>query len=361
MSEVKTPRVLWLTNLPAPYRFPIWSRLSASLDLRVAFLLKEKNWRNWSVPKLVDWKYSFLSLKSVNFGEFDFIPSIKGARKLIQGIDILVFGGWEAPFYLRTLFYAKKFGIPVIQFYESTKDSHRFNNLFIRKIRSAIFSKADFIVTAGAASTKAVEAMGIAPEKIITLFNPVDVGWFHSFAKDHRTPQSHGHRYIYVGQLIERKNVASVIRAFAAVKNDDDSLIIAGDGPLASELKRLSNSLGIEHLVQFVGHKSQEELAELYAASNTFILASTNEVWGLVINEALASGLHVVISNKCGAADFVKEMKGTYVCGTDQLSIQEAMKASSRAWSGYIKEPEILKFTPEMFADGVLEQTFSKR
>jgi glycosyltransferase involved in cell wall biosynthesis len=354
MSEVKTPRVLWLTNLPAPYRFPIWSRLSASFDLRVAFLLKEKNWRNWSVPKHVDWKYNFLSLKSANFGEFDFIPSIKGARKLIQGVDVLVLGGWEAPFYLRTLFYAKKFGIPVIQFYESTTDSHRFKNLFIRKIRSAIFSKADFIVTAGTASTRAVEAMGIASEKIITLFNPVDVGWFHSFAKDHRTPQSQGHRYIYVGQLIERKNVASVIQAFAAIKNEDDTLIIAGDGPLASELKRLSDSLGIERLVQFVGHKSQEELAALYAASNTFILASTNEVWGLVVNEALASGLHVVVSNKCGAADFVKDMKGAYICETDQKSIQEAMKASSSAWNGYIKEPEILKFTPEKFADGVL-------
>jgi glycosyltransferase involved in cell wall biosynthesis len=259
--------------------------------------------------------------------------------------------GWESPAFFITALYVKKIGMELIYGYRGTKDSHRFNNLFIRKIRSVIFSKADFIVTAGTASTKAVEAMGIAPEKIITLFNPVDVGWFHSFAKDHRTPQSQGHRYIYVGQLIERKNVVSVIQAFAAVKNDDDSLIIAGDGPLASELKRLSNSLGIERLVQFVGHKSQEELAELYASSNTFILASTNEVWGLVVNEALASGLHVVVSNKCGAADFVKDMKGAYICETDQKSIQEKMTVSSREWSGYIEKPEILDFTPEKFVD----------
>ena len=266
---------------------------------------------------------------------------MKGARKLIQGIDVLVLGGWEAPFYLRTLFYAKKFGIPVVQFYESTKDSHRFNNLFIRKIRSVIFSKADFIVTAGTASTKAVEAMGIKSDKIITLFNPVDVSWFHSFAKDHRTPQSQGHRYIYVGQLIERKNVASVIQAFAAVKNEDDTLTIAGGGPLAPDLKALTRSLGIDDSVIFVGHKNQEELAQLYAENQTLILASTNEVWGLVVNEALASGLHVVVSNKCGAADFVKDMKGAYICATDQVSIQEAMNASSNSWSGYIPEPEI--------------------
>jgi glycosyltransferase involved in cell wall biosynthesis len=357
--------LVWFTNIPTPYRVPIWKVLQSRIRFELLFLSSSQRDRDWDLEN---------SLQGLNYRSFqgkaiylssslplylNFIKSIRRLRKINP--KTIYIDGWESPAFFITALYAKKIGMELIYGYRSTKDSHRFNNLFIRKIRSAIFSKADFIVTAGAASTKAVEAMGIAPEKIITLFNPVDVGWFHSFAKDHRTPQSHGHRYIYVGQLIERKNVASVIRAFAAVKNDDDSLIIAGDGPLASELKRLSNSLGIEHLVQFVGHKSQEELAELYAASNTFILASTNEVWGLVINEALASGLHVVISNKCGAADFVKEMKGTYVCGTDQLSIQEAMKASSRAWSGYIKEPEILKFTPEMFADGVLEQTFSKR
>ena len=350
MSEVRVPRVLWLTNLPAPYRYPIWSKLSASLDLRVVFLLKKKNWRKWRVPSEVDWKHNFLSLKSINFGEFDFIPSTKGSRKLIQGIDVLVLGGWEAPFYIKTLFYAKKIGIPVIHFYESTKASHRFNNVFISKIRSAIFSKADFIVTAGTASTKAVEAMGIAPEKIITLFNPVDVGWFHSVAKDHRTSQSQGHRYIYVGRLIELKNIAQIIQAFAGMRNALDSLTIVGDGPLGPELKALTRSLGIDNSVVFVGHKNQEELARLYAVNQTLVLVSTNEVWGLVVNEALASGLHVVVSDKCGVAEFVQDMNGVYVCSTDHMSIQEAMEASARAWNGYIQKPEILEFTPEKFA-----------
>ena len=104
----------------------------------------------------------------------------------------------------------------------------------------------------------------------------------------------------------------------------------------------------------FAGHQSQEELAKLYAASNTFILASTNEVWGLVVNEALASGLHVIVSDKCGVAEFVREMDGAFICKTDQQSLQEEMQASSRQWNGYIEEPEILKYTPEKFADGII-------
>jgi glycosyltransferase involved in cell wall biosynthesis len=354
MTSKQRPRVLWLTNLPAPYRFAIWARIAEKLDLKVSFLLKEKNYRNWTVPSNMNWKYEYLSLNSKKFGEFDLIPSFRVARRLLHRVDLVVVGGWEAPFYLRTVYLAKRLKIPIIQFYESTVDSHRFNNRFICKIRSVVFSQADYIVTAGIASTRAVQAMGVAPEKIVTLFNPVDVSWFHTFALSHRIPQALGHRFIYVGQLISRKNVAEVIRAFAYIKTNEDTLTIAGDGPLAGALKDLARALGVEDSVSFTGHKSQEELAALYAASHTLILASTNEVWGLVVNEALASGLHVVVSDKCGVADFVKEMKGTYICQTDQKSIQESMENSRKEWTGHIQDPEILQFTPKKFADELL-------
>ena len=355
MEASRQPKILWLTNLPAPYRFPIWARMAESFDLKVVFLLGEKNWRNWSVPDVKSWKHEHLSLKSKNIKEFDLIPSIRGAKKILRNVDVLVLGGWESPIYIRTSLLAKRRRIPLIKFYESTQESHRFTNIIIRKIRSFILSQADFIVTAGSASTKAVEAMGIASEKIVTLFNAVDVSWFYSFARDHRTPVASGHHYIYVGQLIARKNVATILRSFAAIRNDADTLTIAGDGPLAHNLKNLSASLGIAESVIFAGHRNQEELAKLYAASNTFILASTNEVWGLVVNEALASGLHVVVTDKCGVAEFVQDMDGAYICDTDQKSLQEAMRESSHQWNGYIVEPEILKFTPERFADGVIE------
>jgi glycosyltransferase involved in cell wall biosynthesis len=219
--------------------------MAKSFDLKVAFLLGEKNWRNWTVPDGKSWKHEYLSLKSKNVNEFDLIPSIRGAKKILRNVDVLVLGGWETPFYIRTLLLAKRRRIPLIKFYESTQESHRFTNFIIRKIRSSILSQADFIVTAGSASTKAVEAMGIASEKIVTLFNPVDVSWFHSFARSHRTPVTSGHHYIYVGQLIERKNVATILRSFAAIRNDADTLTIAGDGSLAHDLKNLAASLGI--------------------------------------------------------------------------------------------------------------------
>jgi glycosyltransferase involved in cell wall biosynthesis len=347
--------VLWLTNLPAPYRFPIWARMVSRVDLKVAFLLKEKNWRNWTVPEEVTWEYQYLSLASKNIKEYDIIPSFYGARQLLQEIDLVIIGGWETPFYVRTLLIAKRRRIPVIQFYESTGDSHRFKNPIVRNVRKWFLAKADFIVTIGTASTKDVEAMEISPEKIITLFNPVDVSWFDYFARSHRAPQASGHRYIYVGQLIERKNVSTLIRSFASVRTELDTLTIVGDGVLAQELLDLADILGVSKFLTFAGQRNQEELAALYAVSNTLVLASTNEVWGLVVNEALAAGLHVVVSDKCGVSDFVKSMQGTYVCTADQESIEKSLIKSRLEWTGYIDKPEILLFTPERFADEVLK------
>jgi len=354
MANSRQPQILWLTNLPAHYRFPIWNRLAEIFDLKVAFLLKEKNWRNWTVPAGQTWRHEYLSLKSINVKEYDFIPSIRGAKKLLKNVDLLIITGWETPFYIRILLLAKKRRIPVIQVYESTGDSQRFKNGIVPRIRSWFFSKVDYVVTFGDGSTKATEAMGIESEKIITLFNPVDVGWFHSFVNNHRIPESLGHRYLYVGQLIERKNVANIIYSFATIRNEADTLTIAGDGPLAHKLKNLVATLNISDSVIFVGHRNQVEIAELYATSNTIILASTNEVWGLVVNEALASGLHAVVADKCGVAEFVKNMKGVFVCSTDQKSLKLALDTSSRKWVGYIENPEILQFTPEKFADEVI-------
>ena len=353
--------LVWLTNIPTPYRIPIWKVLQSRIRFVLLFLDSSERDRQWDLGEDLR-GLNCSNLKSKAIYPFSSVPlyfNFLKVTRLLHKMNskAIYIDGWESPAFFVAALYAKKIGMELIFGYRSTIDSHRFNNLFIRKIRSTIFSKADFIVTVGTASTKAVEAMGISPEKIITLFNPVDVGWFNSFARDHRNSHSQGHRYIFVGRLIERKNVSSIIQAFAAIKNDNDTLTIAGDGPLGPELKALTRSLGIENSVAFVGHKNQEELARLYAVNQTLILASTNEVWGLVVNEALASGIHAVVSEKCGVSEFVKDMKGAYICSTDHKSIQEAIKRSSNEWSGYIQDPEILKFTPEKFADEVLDVT----
>lgn len=356
MRESKSPKVLWLTNLPAPYRFPIWDRMSETLNLHVVFTLKRQNWRNWPEPTLKKWRHSYLSLNSIQIKEHDFIPSFRGSSKILRDVDVVIVGGWENFIFIRTILLAKRRGIPVIQFYESNEESKRFSKGVIARIRKWIFQKPNLFITISKQSSAFIEKLGVDSERIVTIFNPVDVGWYYDYAKTNRKLQDGGHRFLYVGQLIERKNIDTVIRAFSKIRNYQDTLTIAGDGHLDSKLRQLVGSLGLNDSVNFVGHKNQENLAEIYATSNTLILASKNEVWGLVVNEALASGIHVVVSDKCGVASFAEKMRGVYLCSPDQISIQKAMLMSSKEWKGFIDNPEIVQYSPEKFVEKMMSK-----
>ena len=353
--KTRTIKVSWLTNLPAPYRIPIWNRLSKSFELSVYSCLSEKNFRGWARPVNENWKHTFLSKWHIRLGEFDYVPNPMGFKKILKGTDLLIVTGWESPIYIAAFIWAKLKKIPSINFYESTSSSHRFKGSLVRLVRRKIFNLADYIVTSGSASTQAVVETGISRKKIVELFNPVDVRFFSEYSNLHREKSGAGHRYLYVGQLIPRKNVLNAIRAFAQIANPDDSLTVVGDGPLRDQIRGLIQELNLVNQVKMMGHKNQEDLAFIYANSDTLVMPSINEVWGLVANEALASGAQVIASDVSGVSDFIKNMKGVYICTPEVESIALRMNESRKNYAGPIKDPEILKFTPERFANELLQ------
>ncbi|HTR40647.1 MAG TPA: glycosyltransferase [Pseudomonadales bacterium] len=86
------------------------------------------------------------------------------------------------------------------------------------------------------------------------------------------------------------------------------SLVLLGDGPLKPDLCHLIADLGLQHCVLLPGFKQYGELPVYYGLASAFVHASTTEQWGLVVNEAMASGLPVLVSNRCGCAmDLVKD------------------------------------------------------
>jgi glycosyltransferase involved in cell wall biosynthesis len=74
------------------------------------------------------------------------------------------------------------------------------------------------------------------------------------------------------------------------------------------EIERTIRECGVSDHVHLIGAKGYADLPFYYGRAEAFIHASTTEQWGLVVNEAMASGLPVLVSNRCGcAADLVKE------------------------------------------------------
>jgi glycosyltransferase involved in cell wall biosynthesis len=113
--------------------------------------------------------------------------------------------------------------------------------------------------------------------------------------------------FLASARFISKKNLDYLIRSYSAyreevINGDPWDLVILGDGELKEPLKRLASDLELSQFVHFPGFRQYRELPEFYARAQVFIHASTTEQWGLVVNEAMASGLPVLVSNRCGCA-----------------------------------------------------------
>ena len=107
----------------------------------------------------------------------------------------------------------------------------------------------------------------------------------------------------------QKKNIPSLVRAYALYygrsREEGDQafdLVIAGDGELRGEIEATVAASGVEDKVKLLGAVDYSTLPWLYQNAQAFVHASTTEQWGLVVNEAMAAGVPVLISRRCGCA-----------------------------------------------------------
>lgn len=139
------------------------------------------------------------------------------------------------------------------------------------------------------------------------------------------------HRYfLAVGRQVEKKNWLSLLRAFMRVADRsgivDWSLVFIGDGPDHEQLKTEAGNSG---RVIFLPFMTQDHLRTFYSNAGALVLPSQHgETWGLVVNEAMASGAPVLVSEKCGSADtLVHEGVNGFVFSPDEhASIEDILE-----------------------------------
>jgi glycosyltransferase involved in cell wall biosynthesis len=180
--------------------------------------------------------------------------------------------------------------------------------------------------------------LGMPRERIFTGYDVVDNDYFARSAteirkskveirKQYRLPENY---FLASARFIPKKNLATLLRAYAGYRQkmqtvvagvppanikemqptprlagplQDSSpwnLVLLGDGPLKSDLSHLISDLRLNDCVLLPGFKQYDELPVYYGLAKAFVHASTTEQWGLVVNEAIASGLPVIVSNRCG-------------------------------------------------------------
>lgn len=227
-------------------------------------------------------------------------------------------------------------------------------------IKSAIFKSVDAVVVYGAAAHRSVRSLGVDENRIFEGFNAVDMDHFRRPRGDAESllttgSGGPGHHFIYVGQLIERKRVDLLVQEFARIRRPQDRLSIIGKGVQEKELRELALRLGVAEEVFFLGEVSYRDLPKVIWGAETLVLPSSVEVWGLVVNEALAAGLHVVVADRCGVSDSVCGMQGVFIWKEDEVPLGELLLASADSWTGPIENPAILAYSNARYADRFME------
>lgn len=367
------PAIVWMTNLAAPYRVPVWTAIAREADLAVWLLedddrlLRDDNNRgdDWATGgRASAYTTRFLPTRVIRRGDARHYVTGWIRPSAFTGTDALLLGGWDSPAYWVASWSAKLAGVRRVGFYESHRLSQRHHGGLIARVRRAFFASMDAIVVPGVAARDALVAEGIDPARIRVGFNAVDVQTIHARAAAARRaagPPSGpvGRRLLSVGQLIPRKNVASLVEALAAPELDGCTLTIVGTGPERAALEDLVGRLGLRGRVSFLGYVASVDLPGCFADHDVLVHPAVQEVWGLTVNEALAAGLTVVVGDHAGVTPSVRGMRGVH---TTEVTVDGLRRGISAALPAEpVDFPEILAHTPEAFALTFLDAMLPRR
>lgn len=178
--------------------------------------------------------------------------------------------------------------------------------------KTAILTCYHAAIVAGQRHMAYLRFLGFRRRPILPGFDCVDADRVRAEGKAFAVSGTRSHaarQFIFVGRFVPKKNLATLLEAFAIyltrTKQPARRLQLVGAGQLEPELRGQCDRLGITELVEFTGFLSAGEVSARLAASLALVLPSTEEQWGLVVNEAVAAGLPVIVSTAAGSRDLL--------------------------------------------------------
>jgi glycosyltransferase involved in cell wall biosynthesis len=261
-------------------------------------------------------------------------------------------------------------GIPLVVMSESTRDD-AVRSGAKEQVKRRIIGMAAAAFVGGGPQADYVAELGMPRECIFLGYNVVDNDHFAAGAARvreeapaqralHRLPE---HYFFCCARMIEKKNLVRLIEALARYRAAAGAaaweLVVVGPGPLRSEFEDAIALRGLGGAVHLVGARGYADLPIYYGLASAFILPSIVEQWGLVVNEAMASGLPVLVSSRCGCArDLVQEGRNGLTFNPSSIAaMADAMSRIARddcdrAAMGAASRAIIANWGPKRFAAG---------
>jgi glycosyltransferase involved in cell wall biosynthesis len=197
--------------------------------------------------------------------------------------------------------------------------------------------RAKVCLSYGTAAHNYLVNLGVPPERIVVGVNAVDSNFFSEKAKIAQSQAGDlkgeraltGVNLLYVGNLVPLKGIDYLLEALAQVNTQvaNFHLHLVGTGPHEGVLREKASRLGLTNRLTFWGSVAPEDVPRFYALADIFVFPSLYDVWGLVLNEAMACELPVIASNMAGATqDLVEDgINGIAVDPRDVSSFASAL------------------------------------
>ena len=293
--------------------------------------------------------------------------------------DVVAVNGWNNFGSLAAAHCCVRRGTPMVVMSESARqDEPRtwWKEMIKRRI-AGLYSAA---LVGGQRHFEYLVELGMPRDRIFTGYDVVDNDYFarRTFQiRNSNPPQADENRkkyglpenyFLASARFIEKKNLPGLIRAYAKYRQNSElgcsppwDLVLLGDGPLREALNTQLSTLNLHGHVHLPGFKQYDELPVYYALAKAFVHASTTEQWGLVVNEAIASGLPVIVSERCGCMPELVRDNGFTVEPTDERELASrllqmaSLSDDERRGLGDASYCIAANFTPERFGEG-LEQ-----
>lgn len=296
-------KVLWLANVPAPYRVNFFNELGKHIDLTVLFEkrtsdIRDKSWLDFEFKHF---RGVFLHGKKTSVSEAMCFDVIKYIKKNIY--DFIVVTDFTSPTGMLAIEYMRMRGINY--WLESDGGFAKSGVGFKESIKRHFIRGAQLYLSTGKLHDEYYLKYGASKDKIVRypftsiensdiLEKPISKKEKLEIRKKHDIVEEKV--ILTVGQFVPRKGFDLLLKA---CENLDDNVgVYFVGGTATEEYWEIVNKYNLKN-VHFVGFKQKADIIEYYKAADFFVLPTREDVWGLVINEAMAYGLPVITTTKC--------------------------------------------------------------
>lgn len=375
MKSLKNQKVVVIHNTISPHILPVFAALAKKLQLTVLFCsLKESN-RTWS-EKPKDFRYEVLENVKIELKNTDLFTLFinTGVSKKLKKLqpDLVIIAGWDLPAYYIAAVYCKFKKIPYIVWSGSTKHELSWRRTVTKPLVQALLRGAAGYIAYGMRARNYLLQLGCRADKVHIAYNSVKLENYNKPTKQQKKFASTVFKkfkllnkqvVLFYGQLIERKNPGLLVSAVAQLQKEYPrlALLLVGSGTLKKALQEQIIAEDIKHAV-VIDDPGDQNMPGLFAAADIFVLPSKEEVWGLVVNQAMAAKLPVIVSDRAGCVDdlVIPGFTGLVFASGNLNSLKDSLKqvVSDKALAqklGRTAQKRISMTAPKKVATQILE------